>query len=112
MWHYIMRAFAIILLLAASSCAHQELLSGNQTEATSQIQRWAPAGTEVADAMRIMEQHGFVCLVDNHGDTYLDCEYRSKGTIFNPVLVCGHVSFTVTDGKVSAAQVTTYLKGP
>jgi hypothetical protein len=108
-----MRAFAIILLLAVSGCAaHRELLSGDQAEATSQVQRWVPVGTPVADAMRIMEQHGFTCMVDDHGATYLDCDYRSKGTIWNPVLVCGHASFPVTDAKVSGVQVSTYLKGP
>jgi hypothetical protein len=59
-----------------------------------------------------MEQHGFTCMVVDHGGTYLDCDYRSKGSISNPVLVCGHASFPVTDGKVSAVQVRTYLKGP
>jgi hypothetical protein len=108
----IMKAFAIFLLLAASGCAHRELLSGNQTEAISQVQRWVPVGTPVADARRIMERHGFVCMVDDHGATYLDCEYRSKGSIWNPVLVCGHASFPVMDGNVSHVHVSTYLKGP
>jgi hypothetical protein len=107
-----MKSFAIILLLAAGGCAHEELPSGNQTEAFSQVQRWVPVGTPVADAMRIMERHGFVCVVDDHGATYLDCEYRSKGSIRNPVLVCAHASFAVTNGSVSAAEVTTFLKGP
>ena len=84
-----MKAFALILLLAASSCAHKELLSANQAEATSQVQRWVPIGTPVADAIRIMEQHEFTTMVVDHGGTYPDCEYRSKGSMLNPVLVCG-----------------------
>jgi len=107
-----MKAFALILLLAASSCAHKELLSANQAEATSQVQRWVPIGTPVADAIRIMEQHEFTTMVVDHGGTYLDCEYRSKGSVLNPVLACGHASFPVTDGKISGMQLRTYLKGP
>ena len=107
-----MRVFFIVLLFVVSGCAHRELLSGDQAEATSQVQRWVPAGTPVADAMRTMDQHGFICMVVDHGATYLDCDYRSKGSISNPVLVYGHASFLVADGKVSAAQVKTYLKGP
>lgn len=110
--HRTTRVFVIILLFAVSGCAHRELLSGEQAEATSQVQRWVPVGTPVADAIRIMERHGFTCMVVDHGTTYLECDYRSSGSISNPVLVCGHASFPVTDGKVLAAQVRTYLKGP
>jgi hypothetical protein len=107
-----MRVFAIILLFVITGCTHRELLSGEQAEATSQVQQWVPVGTPVADAIRIMEQHRFTCMVVNHGATYLDCDYRSSGSISNPVLVCGYASFPVMDGKVSAVQVRTYLKGP
>jgi len=107
-----MRSFAIILLFIVSGCAHRELLSGEQAEATSQVQRWVPVDTPVAEAMRIMERHGFTCMVTDHGATHLDCDYRSSGSIWNPVLVCGRASFPVVDGKVSAVQVRTYLKGP
>ena len=106
-----MRVFVIILLFVVSGCAHRELLSGEQPEVPSLVQRWVPVGTPVADAIRIMEQHGFTCMVVDHGATYLDCDYRSKGAISNPVLVCVHASFPVADGKVSAVQVRTYLKG-
>jgi hypothetical protein len=107
-----MKVLVIILLFVVCGCAHQEPLSGEQAKATSQVQRWVPVGTPVADAMRIMERHGFTCMVVDHGATYLDCDYRSSGSMSNPVLVCGHASFPVTDGKVSAVQVSTYLKGP
>src|SRR5262245_52060120 len=106
-----MKTFSLILLLATVGCAHKELLSGNQAEATSQVQRWVPDGTPVADAIRTMEQHGFTTMVVEHG-TYLDCEYRSKGSILNPVLVCARASSPVVDGKISGMQVRTYLKGP
>jgi hypothetical protein len=107
-----MKGFALILLLIVSGCAHRELLSGNHAEAIYQVQSWVPVGTSVADAIRLMERHGFTCMVVEHGGTYLDCDYRSKGSIWNPVLVCGHASFSVTDGKVSEMQMSTYLKGP
>jgi hypothetical protein len=107
-----MRVFVIILLFAVIGCAHRELLSDKQVEATSQVQRWVPVGTPVVDAQRIMEQHGFSCAPFTNGASSLDCSYRSSGSIWNPVLVCGQATFPVTDGKVSAAQVRTYLKGP
>jgi hypothetical protein len=111
-WQSAMKAFALIFLFAVCGCAHRELLSGDQREAISQVQRWVPVGTEVADAIRSMEQHEFTCMVVDHGGTYLDCDYRSKGTLADPVLVIGHASLTVTDGKISEVQVRTYLKGP
>ena len=80
-----MKTFALIVLLTATGCAHKELPSGNQAEATSQIQRWVPIGTPLADAIRTMEQRGFTTMVVDHGGTYLDCEYRSKESILNPV---------------------------
>jgi hypothetical protein len=107
-----MKMLALVLLFAACGCAHRELLSENQVKAISQVQRWVPAGTPVADAQRIMEQHGFSCLPVTNRESSLDCDYRSTRSLWNPVLVCGHASFRLTDGKVSAVQVNTYLMGP
>jgi hypothetical protein len=108
-----MKGFALILLLAISGCAHRELLSGNRADAIRQVQSWVPVGTPVADAIRDMESHGFNTMVVEHGGAYLDCDYRSKGSIGNPVLVCAHVSFSLVDGKVSEMQMSTFgLKGP
>jgi hypothetical protein len=107
-----MKVFVLILLFAVGGCAHRELLSENEVKATSQVQRWVPVGTSVADAQRIMEQHGFSCLPVTNGVSSLNCDYRSSGSIWNPVLVCGQASFPVRDGKVSAVRVKTYLKGP
>src|SRR5438445_4824861 len=40
---HIMKSFALISLVAASAgCAHREVLSSEQKEATSQVQRWVP----------------------------------------------------------------------
>ena len=107
-----MRVIALIFISIASGCAHREQLSGVQAEAISQVQRWVPIGTPVGEAIRIMERHGFACMLTDHGATYLDCDYQSSGSISKSVLVCGRASFSVMDGKVSAVQMKTYLKGP
>lgn len=110
--HWTVKILAFVLLLATTGCAHRELLSGNRAEAINQVQTWVPAGTSVADAIRQMDSHGFDTMLVEHGGTYLDCEYRSTGSIWNPVLVCAHVSFSVVDGKVSEMQMSHGLKGP
>ncbi len=107
-----MRIFALILALSGSGCAHRELLSREQSEATAQVRCWVQAGISVADARHIMEQHGFTCSPITNDMSSLECDYRSSGSIWDMVLVCGHASFSVEDGKVRAAQVSTYLKGP
>jgi hypothetical protein len=107
-----MRIFGLILLLAGSGCAHRELLSGEQSEATAQVRRWVQAGTSVADARHVMEQHGFTCSPVTNGMSSLECDYRSSASLWNMVLVCGYASFPVEDAKVHAAQVSTYLRGP
>src|SRR5712691_11082721 len=39
------------------------------------------------------EQHGFACSPITNGMSALECDYRSSGSIWNMVLVCGHASF-------------------
>lgn len=108
------KVLALILLCMVSGCANHERLSVRQSDATTQVRRWVPKGTPLADARRIMEHHGFSCSVVTNGPSRLDCYYRSSGSFWSEgmVQVCGHASFPVVDGRVSAADVTTYLKGP
>ena len=107
-----MRVFAIILLFVVSGCAHRELLSGEQAVAASQVQKWVPLGTPVADAIRIMEQHGFTCVVVDHGATSFDCDYRRSDGFWSMTAVCAKASFQVTDAKVAAVLVNTHLESP
>ena len=70
-----MKRFALILLLAASSCVSQEHTKDHQAS-LDQIQSWIPADSSVADVQRIMEQHGFYC--QTHDDHVLcSCSYSN-----------------------------------
>jgi hypothetical protein len=107
-----MKLLPLILLCAASGCVHQEPLSGNRSEALSQVRRWVPVGTPVEEACRIMRRHGFS--VASNGLSRLDFEYRSSGSFWSEGMVqtCGHASAEIADGKVISVDVGTYLKGP
>ena len=107
-----MKILPLILLWAASGCAHHEPLSGNRSEALSQVRGWVPVGTPVEEACRIMRRHGFS--VASNGLSRLDFAYRSSGSFWSEGMVqtCGHASAEIADGKVISVDVGTYLKGP
>jgi len=107
-----MRAFVIILLLAANGCAHRELLSSKQAEATSQVQHWVPVGTTVAEARRNMEQHGFICAAFTNGASSFDCDYRKSEGFWKMTATCAKASFQVTDEKISGVLVSTHVESP
>lgn len=109
-----MKRFAIILLLAASSCASQEDFNGDPQQAASQIQRWVPSGTPVAAAQNIMTKHAFACSWGtNEIDSlrFLDCYQRSGGGLSSMVLTVD-AQFPVRDGKVETPYVEAYWEGP
>ena|SRR6186713_545461 len=56
-------------------------LSADPAKFETQVRKWVPIGTSVADAQRIMEHHGFECrlittnnLFNSGGFDYLDCD--------------------------------------
>ena len=51
-----MKTLPFILLLALIGCSHSE---SPAQKASKQIQQWIPAGTPLASARQIVEQHGF-----------------------------------------------------
>jgi hypothetical protein len=79
--------FALIILFVVAGCITQErarhLQSDNDLRANlSQIQAWIPTNSSVADVERIMELHGFGCLVltnlpDGSGSVLCICDYSN-----------------------------------
>ena len=96
------RTFANLLVPIALGMA-TGCLSSDPGKFESQVRGWVPTGTPTADAMRIMEQHGFEChlFTTNHpfnsiGQDYLDCE--KERIRFHD----WYARFILQDGKVSA----------
>ena len=85
-----MRYFACIILLAVAGCSTQEraapLRSDSDLRADlGQIQGWIPTNSSVADVQRIMQQHGFGCLIltnrpDGSGSILCGCSYTNTTT--------------------------------
>ena len=107
--------FLFILLVAVVGCSQGERLSAQPAEATAEVQRWVPIGTQVSQARRIMQQHGFSCslvtngaFADLRGVDYLYCDRRESGITQHR----WQAALVLVRGKVSAVHVTTGVVGP
>ena len=58
-----MKVLPFILMFALIGCVRRD---NPATQMSRQIQRWVPAGTSLAAARQIMEQHHFTCTVDSY----------------------------------------------
>jgi len=94
------RFVILAVLLAGGLCAG--CVSASLEKFNRQVQEWVPLGTSVADAERIMGQHGFECslLTRDHpfnayGVDYLDCDKEQVR------LHDWNVKLFLKDGKVS-----------
>jgi hypothetical protein len=106
------KVLALLFLITACGCAHQQQLSGRQPQATAQIQTWIPIGTPVSDARRILEMHGFRFVSAADGTKPLEFSYMSPESIWDPIVVEGHAYLSVNDGKIAAVQILVSLTGP
>ena len=78
-------------------------LSANPVKFENKVRAWIPLGTPAADALRIMERHGFECRLitknnpfNSVGFDYLDCE--KEQVRFHD----WYARFILLEGKVSA----------
>ena len=58
-----MKFLPFILMFALAGCSQPE---NPATQMSHQIQEWVPAGTALASARQIMEQHQFACTVGSY----------------------------------------------
>jgi hypothetical protein len=58
-----MKFLPFILIFALAGCSQPE---NPATQLSHQIQEWVPAGTPLASARQIMEQHQFACTVSSY----------------------------------------------
>ena len=96
------RSFSILLMPLVVALL-TGCLSSDPTRFESKVRGWVPPGTSAADALRIMERHGFECHVittnnpfNSIGYDYLDCE--KEEVRFHD----WYARFILQDGKVSA----------
>jgi hypothetical protein len=94
---------SLILLVSVAGSILTACLSTDPVKFESKVREWVPLGTDVADARRIMERHGFEChlittnnVFNSLGSDYLDCEMEQ--VMFHD----WNARFIFRDGKVSA----------
>ena len=98
-----MRRSFSILLISIGVAVLTGCLSSDPIKFGSKVRAWIPLGTPAADALRIMNRHGFEChLVTTNnpfnsiGFDYLDCE-KEQVRFYD-----WNARFILQDGKVSA----------
>jgi len=92
-----------ILVISTGLATLSGCLSTDPVTFENQVRAWIPLGTPAADALRIMEHHGFEChhITTNNpfnstGFDYIDCE--RKQVRFHD----WYARLILKDGKVSA----------
>ena len=97
-----MRLALSIVLLPTVAALMTGCLSSDPVTFESKVRGWIPPGTTAADALRIMNYHGFEChLISTNnpfnsiGLDYLDCEME------NVRFHDWYARFILRDGKVS-----------
>ena len=80
---------------------------------TLQVKHWVPVGVSLADARRIMEQHGFTCTSQppDQPDCLICDLTESSGFPFK-VYSYHHARLALDGGRVSSVHMDTSFKGP
>jgi hypothetical protein len=80
---------------------------------TLQVKHWVPVGVSLADARRIMEQHGFTCSSQTPDKTdYLICDITESSGFPSKVYSYHHARLALEGGCVSSVQMDTSFKAP